>query len=69
MKTSGAIVKQQESQKTFWWRQKDEPACIAQAPKPGDMCPACGSGVLAYDGLFMLTCPRCGKTAESGAFT
>lgn len=51
----------------YWWRKK--PACQTPTPKPGDRCPACDLGILAYDGLFILTCPACGQAAESGTFT
>jgi hypothetical protein len=52
---------------TYWWRQR--PPCQAATPKPGDPCPSCGAGKLAYDSLFLLTCLTCGQCAESGAFT
>lgn len=71
MKTDGAVVKESMKQppKNYWWRQTGAAACAAPAPKPGDCCPTCGEGVLAYDGLFVLSCTTCGKAAESGAFT
>ncbi|MCB9418341.1 MAG: hypothetical protein H6667_00935 [Ardenticatenaceae bacterium] len=53
---------------SYWWRQKSS-RCNAPAPKPGDLCPNCGQGVLDYDSLFLLTCNQCGQVAESGAFT
>jgi uncharacterized protein (DUF983 family) len=70
MKTDGAIVKETmtQSQPSFWWR-KQETACTAPTPKPGDCCPSCGEGKLAYDGLFVLICSHCGEVAESGGFT
>jgi len=59
----------QSPKPTYWWRKPDALPCQASAPKPGDVCPACGQGRLAYDGLFILTCSVCGEAAESGAFT
>jgi ribosomal protein L37AE/L43A len=54
----------------FWWRaEKQEKNECAVAHKPGDKCPACGQGELAYDGLFLLACTACGAVAEGGAFT
>lgn len=55
------------SSSPYWWRQR--PPCQAPTPKPGDPCPACGAGKLAYDGQFVLACPACGQAAESGTFT
>jgi hypothetical protein len=52
----------------YWWQQKSSP-CDIPPPKPGDKCPACNSGILDYDSLFLLTCSQCGQVAESGAFT
>ena len=69
MKTEGAIVKEDVPQSSFWWRQKEDAACTAHPPKAGDVCAACDRGILVYDGLFVLACTHCGKTAESGAFT
>jgi hypothetical protein len=70
MKTEGAIVKKQMLQKSYWWQPiKEDASCSAPASKPGNPCPACGKGILAYDGLFLLTCAHCGETAENGAFT
>lgn len=51
----------------YWWRQVQP--CQSPTPKPGDPCPTCRQGILAYDTLFLLTCPACGQAAESGAFT
>ncbi|PID85257.1 MAG: hypothetical protein CSB13_08955 [Chloroflexi bacterium] len=53
---------------TYWWRKKKR-TCHNPTPKPGEPCPNCTEGILAYDGLFVLTCARCGKAAENGAFT
>ncbi len=56
----------------YWWRtQRDGNAAAACAVdlKPGSQCPACRESTLQYDSLFLLTCPRCGYVAESGAFT
>lgn len=55
--------------KKHWWRQDQEAACQAAAPKPGDRCPECGLGKLDYDSLFLLTCDHCGQVVESSAFT
>ncbi|MBK8988970.1 MAG: hypothetical protein IPM39_23345 [Chloroflexi bacterium] len=60
---------QAASQTTFWWRNSAAPACQKPDPKPGDLCSACGNGRLAYDGLFVLTCPVCGHAVAGGAFT
>ena len=57
-------------QKRYWWREEEASKRIcAVRYQPGQACPQCLMGVLAYDGLFMLTCPICGHIAESGAFT
>lgn len=53
----------------YWWRKDTPPPCQARPLKPGEKCPACLVGMLAYDGLFVLTCATCGQAAESGAFT
>ena len=39
-----------------------------QEPRRGDLCPACGEGVLDYDGMLNLGCPECGFSL-SGCFT
>ena len=61
---------QTTDQKRYWWRDEGElgRACAVHY-RPGQPCPQCRKGVLAYDGLFMLTCRACGYIAESGAFT
>ncbi|MBK7177700.1 MAG: hypothetical protein IPH82_11030 [Chloroflexi bacterium] len=59
----------QSPQATVWWRKPDALPCQSRPPKPGDVCPTCGNGRLAYDGLFILACSACGEAAESGAFT
>ncbi len=38
-------------------------------PRPGQICLACGEGVLAFDGRMELSCPRCGEVAGGGGFT
>ncbi len=43
--------------------------CLLTPPKPGDLCPYCQQGTLAYDGLFLLTCNTCKKVTEGGCFT
>jgi hypothetical protein len=53
----------------FWWREKGKPICKKPQLKPGDTCPSCHEGQLAFDGLFMLVCSRCQRVADSGAFT
>ena len=58
-----------QNDSTFWWKSDGQASCHAKPPKPGDVCPECGEGLLAYDGLFVLTCEKCGKAAEAGAFT
>jgi ribosomal protein L37AE/L43A len=58
------------AEKEYWWRDDKEPkSTCAIRHQPGYTCPECGKGVLAYDGLFILTCSACGYIAESGAFT
>ena len=61
---------QTTEQQRYWWRgnRKTKDVCEV-GNRPGHVCPQCGEGILAYDGLFMLTCPACGHIAESGAFT
>jgi uncharacterized protein (DUF983 family) len=56
--------------KRYWWREKEASAntCTIRH-QPGQKCPSCAEGKLAYDGLFILTCSACGYIAESGAFT
>ena len=55
-------------EKEYWWkREENEPESCRIKPRPGHTCPSCGQGVLAYDGLFVLTCDRCGYVAECGA--
>lgn len=53
----------------FWWRSQEDGTCQTKTPLAGDLCPECGHGYLAYDGLFVLACKKCGKVAEAGAFT
>lgn len=36
--------------------------------RQGDICPNCGQGTLAYDGLLNLSCPACGFNL-AGCFT
>jgi hypothetical protein len=62
-------TKEKGSNGRFWWRNPDKPDCKKPQPKPGDICPSCGEGKLAFDGLFMLVCRRCQHIADSGAFT
>lgn len=69
MAEKAALVRQDDAQeKEYWWK-SDEPeqAQCRIPPRPGHTCPECGEGTLAYDGLFILTCDRCGYVAESGA--
>ena len=61
--------KEKEENGRFWWHNPEKPTCKAPQPKPGDSCPSCGAGTLAFDGLFMLVCSRCQQIADSGAFT
>jgi len=54
----------------YWWKAQAEPEAgevCAIRPRPGHLCPECGEGTLAYNGLFVLTCPECDYVAESGA--
>jgi len=34
--------------------------------RAGAICPACGQGKLAYNGLLALDCPVCGYTSSEG---
>ncbi len=45
------------------------PLCLLRPPRPGDTCPFCQQATLAYDALFLLTCPTCGQIVEAGCFT
>ncbi len=75
MMTKMTAIKQHKSSdlegiKRYWWRETAvAPTCNTALPKPGEPCPHCGKGILAYDSLFLLTCSTCGKVAEGGAFT
>lgn len=53
----------------YWWRQQGEAKCNQPQPKPGDLCPNCHKGKLAFDGLFILVCGECQHIADSGGFT
>ncbi|MCA9940255.1 MAG: hypothetical protein KC418_16565 [Anaerolineales bacterium] len=57
-----------QADRSFWWRAKPD-TCAAPAPRPGDRCLQCASGILAYNEQFILACPHCGAVAEVGAFT
>jgi uncharacterized C2H2 Zn-finger protein len=59
-----------EEEETYWWRRQGQESTIA-APsiEQGMRCPECEAGILQYDSLFVLTCPRCGYVAESGVCT
>jgi len=49
----------------------DLPATGGELPehaRPGQRCPACGQGILDYDGLLNLKCPVC-DFYEGGCFT
>lgn len=66
MEQAGQTVEQ----KRYWWRKKEaSKETCAMRYLPGQRCPQCAEDDLAYDGLFILTCPACGYIAESGAFT
>jgi ribosomal protein L37AE/L43A len=57
-------------QKAYWWRGDGQvKSDCAAAPRAGDRCPVCEAAELAYDGLFILSCPACGHVAANGAFT
>ena len=63
-------MKEKGKQKTYWWRKNGQEKISCQRMlQPGETCPQCQNGRLAYNGLFMLTCTSCGHIAESGAFT
>lgn len=53
----------------YWWKETEdaEKTVCAIRSRPGQLCPECGQGTLAYNGLFVLTCPQCAYVAESGA--
>jgi hypothetical protein len=57
-----------------WWRDPQsrsnelETAC-SRPLRRGDTCPQCHKGVIDYNGLFQLACPRCGAVVEGGAFS
>ncbi|MBN2148524.1 MAG: hypothetical protein JW726_14145 [Anaerolineales bacterium] len=40
---------------------------VPEALKSGMLCPACGKGILDYDGLLNLACPICGFNSSGGA--
>ncbi|MHB1449930.1 MAG: hypothetical protein ACYCX1_12430 [Bellilinea sp.] len=51
------------------------PATLARGKKPvqliaesGKLCPQCNQGIMDYDGLLNLTCPKCAYT-QGGCFT
>lgn len=57
-----------------WWqpsksKESGKKEACSVPLKPGCTCPVCNEGRLAYDGLFILTCPACGHVAEHGVFT
>ncbi|NCP87276.1 hypothetical protein GW781_05775 [bacterium] len=33
----------------------------------GAVCPQCGQGILDYNGMLELECPRCGFSTSAGA--
>jgi hypothetical protein len=53
----------------YWWHKPYEVKCSHPQPKPGDVCPCCSAGHLAFDGLFILSCDHCHHVADSGGFT
>lgn len=59
-----------EKEDKYWWRRQNQKSVTA-APslERGQRCPECEEGILQYDSLFVLTCPRCGYVAESGVCT
>jgi len=63
-------IAKEAGEKRYWWRDDvgTKSSCTIRL-QPGHTCPECREGILAYDGLFMLTCPACGYIAEGGAFT
>ncbi len=42
---------------------------VANPLREGNPCPVCGRGRLAYDGLLVLRCDRCGYSGDQGCFT
>ncbi|GAB4162891.1 MAG: hypothetical protein Fur0021_37530 [Candidatus Promineifilaceae bacterium] len=63
-----AVIKQEKSQSYFWW-QTNPDVCLMDPPRQGKLCPQCGRAVLDYNDQFILVCPHCSYTAETGAFT
>jgi len=47
---------------------KTEPQPMPQQPlpRPGDVCPQCGEGILDYNGVLLLACEKCGYTLGDG---
>lgn len=45
--------------------EEEEPKIVIQY---GAVCPACGKGLLDYDGMLNLVCPVCGY-GQGGCFT
>lgn len=59
-----------ETGQTYWWQSQTQQSVMASpSMEPGQRCPECEEGILQYDSLFVLTCPRCGYVAESGVCT
>jgi hypothetical protein len=46
---------------------KSKPVEETRVPlRAGSICPACGRGKLAYNGLLALECPKCGYASSEG---
>lgn len=39
------------------------------AVRPGELCPACGEGIMNYNRLLILSCALCGFSEPGGGFT
>lgn len=67
---AGVEEKRGTEPKRYWWRvEGEERGGCGSRPQPNSICPHCQQGKLAYDSLFNLSCPVCGRVASAGAFT
>ncbi|MFA5836000.1 MAG: hypothetical protein WC837_03490 [Bellilinea sp.] len=41
---------------------------VGLTAQPGTLCPQCNQGIMDYDGLLNLICPKCAYT-QGGCFT
>ena len=70
MMAAEQLIKQidTEGMVLFVERVSPVPAKVAREVRPGDPCPRCREGLLDYNGLLNLACPKCGY-ALGGCFT